>query len=106
MRDYIEVESAIRAIPGIITVTPYRTNNLITPWVTGFIPLVDGIEAEITYGTAFGGGYSVGFTLFKNQKLMPIEDREAYDKCFMDYEIKQIAAYAETVKEQLKKAEV
>ena len=100
--NYVELESKLKSIPTIETVKPYRSDNFITPWVVGFIPLVKNVSAEISYGEAFGGGYCIGFTLFENEKLMSYEKREGFDWCFMEDEINNISEYVNKVKNEIK----
>lgn len=99
MKNYMEIERELRSIPTIKTVSPYQSDNFISPWVIGFIPLTKNIKAEISYGTGFNNDYIIGFTLFENGKLMPYERREKYDRCFMENEIDIIFDYVQELKE-------
>lgn len=101
MKNYIEIERELNAIPGIKSTHPYRSDNFMTPWVVGFIPLAKSYKAEISYGEALGGGYAIGFTLFIDGRLAPYTIRKNYDKCFMDDEIGEIVDHANSIVNQL-----
>ena len=98
--NYIELERTLLTnIKNIKSVKPYESNNIITPWVVGFVPIGNDIKYEVSYGAVFGGGWCIGLTPFYKGKLM--EDRNNYSKCFFDDEINNIDNFIVDMKQQL-----
>ena len=96
--DYKEIESKLMNLKNM-RIEHKQGGNFITPNVVGYMRINSTITAEISYGTAFGGGYAVGFTIFKNGRLQkPFDRLEGYDKMFLENEINEINLHAEYVR--------
>ena len=96
---YLELENKLRNLKGIEPAF-YQSDNFITPWVVGFIKIGKRFEYEISYGTAFGGGWCIGVTLLYNKRLL--KDRTKYSKCFFDDEIYKINDFITEMKKEIK----
>jgi len=104
MKNYWELERELKNLEGIeLPDGNYRIDNLITPNLVGYISIVKGIKAEISYGTWLNNCYIIGFTLFRNNKLLPYEERGIYNKPFNEDNISEIPEYVKMVKEMLEK---
>ena len=95
---YLELENKLRNLKGI-ELAFYQSDNFITPQVVGFIKIGKGLEYEISYGTAFGGGWCIGVTLSYNKRLS--KDR-TNNKCFFDDEIYKINDFITEMKKEIK----
>lgn len=94
--NYLQLENILlKHVENIKGVEPYKSNNFITPWVVGFVELNKNYKYEISYGTAFRGGWCIGVTLLKNNK--PINDLK-FNKCFLHTEILDINDFINKIK--------
>ena len=79
--------------------------NFVTPSILGYIKLSSSYKVEVSYGKTFGR-YMVGFTVFKNNEMLPVKLRKNYNKPFHWEEIQSAPEHIEWLKTEIKELSI